>query len=334
MKGEYRDDIAVTLNTIPAGTFNISKHNTLNSEKIFLSDKITTQTKGKGKADIYLVYPGIEVSFNYYLADKIIFHHEALGSVLEINHCRRGRIGWNMRNGATVFLGAGDLCIHTMECCADSEIVLPLGYYEGVSISFNMDVLKNELPEILKEINLDMDSIYHKLFIEQMPFGIPSSNDTERVFSALYDCPDNLAIAYYKLKAQEILLYLAQLNVQKEKELTPYISQHTQLIKEIRDYLVEHLDERFTIEELSKKYLINTSTLKSVFKAVYGLPIASYVKEYRIKEAIRLLRETNDSIALIAEKVGYESQGKFAKAFKDSLQILPTEYRKIHQNRK
>ena len=28
MKGEYRDDIAVTLNTIPAGTFNISKQNT------------------------------------------------------------------------------------------------------------------------------------------------------------------------------------------------------------------------------------------------------------------------------------------------------------------
>ena len=32
--------------------------------------------------------------------------------------------------------------------------------------------------------------------------------------------------------------------------------------------------------EYKKAYLINTSTLKEVFKAVYGLPIATYMKEY------------------------------------------------------
>lgn len=31
---------------------------------------------------------------------------------------------------------------------------------------------------------------------------------------------------------------------------------------------------------VQKAYLINTSTLKEVFKAVYGLPIATYMKEY------------------------------------------------------
>ena len=30
---------------------------------------------------------------------------------------------------------------------------------------------------------------------------------------------------------------------------------------------------------------MNTTTLKSVFKAVYGMPIASYMKEYRMKLA-------------------------------------------------
>ena len=92
--------------------------------------------------------------------------------------------------------------------------------------------------------------------------------------------------------------------------------------------LTEHLDQRFTIDELSKRYLINTSTLKEVFKAVYGLPIASYMKEYRIRQAMKLLRDTDTTIADIAAQVGYETQGKFSKAFKDVVQVLPTQYRK------
>ena len=119
----------------------------------------------------------------------------------------------------------------------------------------------------------------------------------------------------------------------EHKELTQYFSQQTELIKEIHQQLTEHLDQRFTIAELSKQYLINTSTLKEIFKAVYGQPIATYMKEYRVHQAMRLLRETDASIADIAEQVGYETQGKFSKAFKDVVQVLPTEYRKMqHQN--
>ena len=77
---------------------------------------------------------------------------------------------------------------------------------------------------------------------------------------------------------------------------------------------------------------VNTSFLKAAFKTVYGQPIASYMKEYRIKKAMELLRTTNDSIASIATCVGYETQGKFTKAFKDVALQLPTEYRKIHRH--
>ena len=54
------------------------------------------------------------------------------------------------------------------------------------------------------------------------------------------------------------------------------------------------------------------------------------MKEYRIKQSMKLLRETTASIADIASQVGYESQGKFTRAFKDMEQILPTEYRRIY----
>ena len=91
---------------------------------------------------------------------------------------------------------------------------------------------------------------------------------------------------------------------------------------------ISDLQKRPTIEELSKKYLINTATLKDTFKGIYGQPIGTYMKEYRIKQAAILLRQTQATIAEIANQVGYENQSKFATAFRDVLKIAPAEYRK------
>ena len=54
------------------------------------------------------------------------------------------------------------------------------------------------------------------------------------------------------------------------------------------------------------------------------------MKHYRISQAAEMLREGSDSISSIARAVGYESQSKFSSAFKDIMDILPTEYRKQH----
>lgn len=83
---------------------------------------------------------------------------------------------------------------------------------------------------------------------------------------------------------------------------------------------------------MSKQYLMNTTTLKSVFKAVYGMPIASYMKEYRMKLASNMLLQEDKSISGIAAAVGYKSQSKFTSAFRDIFQILPTAYQKLYRN--
>ena len=115
------------------------------------------------------------------------------------------------------------------------------------------------------------------------------------------------------------------------KAVDPYYSDQVDVIKSVHSLITENLSQRFTIEELSKKYLINSSALKNIFKSVYGLPIASYMKEYRIRQAAAMLRESQDSIASIARRVGYESQSKFTSAFKSVMNDLPTDYRKQYQ---
>ena len=277
--------------------------------------------------EVYDVFPGIEVSFNTFLATEIQFQHNAVDTVLEIYYCLNGRIGWNMRGGTAIYLGTGDITAHSMACCADSAMMFPLGYSEGLSVSVDLNRLPVVCPELLQEANVDAEKLRER-FCSGKPSAIPANSELEHIFAPLFSIAPSLRLPLLKLKVLELLIYLSNLKSGK-KELTQYFSQQTELIKEIHQQLTEHLDQRFTIEELSKQYLINTSTLKEVFKAVYGLPIATYMKEYRVHKAMKLLRETDATIADIASQVGYETQGKFSKAFKDVVQALPTEYRKM-----
>lgn len=107
-----------------------------------------------------------------------------------------------------------------------------------------------------------------------------------------------------------------------------YSSSPEEVIHNIHDYLMEHLSDRITIEDLSKLFLMNPTTLKKVFKAVYGTSLASHMKQHRMEKAAELLNDMDMSISQIALAVGYESQSRFTTAFKEAYDMLPTLYRK------
>ena len=330
MKQREPAHIAQQLQDIPGGGLTIVRNSPSGQEYVLLTGQFSAKTVGKGKIEAYHVFPGVDASYNLLSAPEITVHHDASFSVLELFYCRNGRVGWNMRGGTAVYLGAGDLTAHSSACCADSAMMFPLGYAEGISLSIDLPVLEANCPEILKESGLDLPTI-QSTFCGEKPVAIPACPELEGIFAPLYSAPSFRRRAYLQLKIQELLLYLSDVEPEKHA-LTQYGSQQTELIKEIHRQLTEHLDQRFTIEALSKQYLINTSTLKEVFKTVYGLPIATYMKEYRMAQAMKLLRETSIPISEIADRVGYETQGKFSKAFKDVTQMLPTEYRRTQDS--
>jgi len=100
------------------------------------------------------------------------------------------------------------------------------------------------------------------------------------------------------------------------------------IVRDVHDQLLRHMDRRITIEALSRQYHINPTTLKAAFKAVYGASLAAHIKGHRMEQAARLLRETERSVADIAQAVGYDSPSRFTAAFKETFGLLPREYRK------
>ncbi len=289
-----------------------------------------SQLQDKGRIDTRRLYRGIELSYLALKSDQLALPHDALEHILEINYCRAGRMGWKMGNGNTVYLGPGDYSIHTMDVCADSVMTLPNGYYEGLALCIDLDALSQNPPELLAGTGITGAFLIQKFCKNSRHASFARTAQSESIFSGFYEQPEPLLLPYQKLKAMELLLYLGKRDVSANEHLADYQAEQIEIIRNIHEQLTQHMEEHFTIESLAKQYLMNPTTLKTVFKAVYGNSIAAHTKEHRMERAAKLLLETQDSISGIARAVGYENQSKFSAAFKEYYQILPTEYRKQH----
>lgn len=105
-------------------------------------------------------------------------------------------------------------------------------------------------------------------------------------------------------------------------------AEQLETIRRVHEALTADLSSRITIDELSRRFLMNPSTMKEVFKTVYGQSIAAHIREHRMERAAELLCETDASMAEIAAAIGYESASKFSAGFRKAYGALPTEYRR------
>lgn len=282
---------------------------------------------GLGLMTLYNVFPGIQLIYNDFETTEFRWKNNLSGNIMEINHCRKGREGSQLKDGACLYLGEGDLSIHMMENCAP-VMSFPLKHYRGISVIMDLDIVTKNLPESLKDTDIDFSGFRKKFCGNDSIFIMPAKDEIEHIFSELYCIPEGIQKPYFKLKIQELLLFLYMIDVQKENQRAKYMSPQVEIVKEIHKRLTSNLQERITIDDISKEYLINASTLKETFKGIYGKPIATYMKEYRIKQAAILLRQTSSTVADISLQVGYINQSKFASAFREIMKITPTEYRR------
>lgn len=270
------------------------------------------------------LYPGIKLCYMTFSATSFSIPHKALAHMFQINYCKSGQIVLKMKNGNHIYLNPGDSFLHTWNACMDYVITFPSGMCKGLTIYIDLQETSGNPPELLKDNN-----IFKTLLSESdSPVFLAGNEQTESIFSAFYGQPKALKLPYQKIKVLELLLYLSKKNFTSQNQLIEFQPELINSIRTIHDQLLHHMEQRITIDELAKQYLINPTTLKNAFKSVYGTSLATHIKEHRMEQAAKMLKETNKTIAEIAQAVGYESQSKFTVAFKTYFNVLPRQYRK------
>lgn len=284
---------------------------------------------GEGMMTIYPVFPGVFIMYNDFHMKGCYSNFESNTNLLCIDHCREGRIEMQINDGSYIYLEAGDLRVDR-RTKHNGQFSFPLNHYHGMSICFQLDIAKQHLPEIMKDFPVSLNDLLSKYCETHTPFVIPDDPSIEHIFSELYNVPSKIKKTYFKIKVLELLLYLDALELSTHKEERPYFYKgQVEKIKAIHSLLTSDLTRTYTFEELAGRFDIALTQLKNCFKSVYGSPLYTYMKTYRMNYAAMLLK-TNPSLKIvdIAGMVGYDNPSKFASAFKQEMGKTPLEYRK------
>jgi AraC-like DNA-binding protein len=91
--------------------------------------------------------------------------------------------------------------------------------------------------------------------------------------------------------------------------------------------------ESWTVERLASEVGASRSAFAARFAQLVGEPPLKYLSHWRMTTAARMLRETDDNVATIAERVGYANPVAFTKAFARLQGIGPGSYRRSQRRR-
>jgi AraC-like DNA-binding protein len=84
----------------------------------------------------------------------------------------------------------------------------------------------------------------------------------------------------------------------------------------------------WTVGTLAKRVAMSRSAFAARFKQVTGEPPMQYLARWRLQKAASMLRTGEFDIADVATRTGYESSAAFSKAFKRTMGLAPSAYRR------
>lgn len=96
--------------------------------------------------------------------------------------------------------------------------------------------------------------------------------------------------------------------------------------RQIIGYIQQNYNKPITNKDLSEHFFFNASYVNRVFKAHTGFSIRTFIIDYRINQAMEILRTQNASISETAFLVGFSDVPHFIKTFKKHVGKTPTEY--------
>ena len=145
---------------------------------------------------------------------------------------------------------------------------------------------------------------------------------------------ENIRNCHFQNQKASTALYLAMLfttikNIQElPKKSKDDVTQG--IVTRTISYIENHLTSLDSLSEIADALHISLSYLEASFRKNIGISLMQYIIKSKINFAMKQLIDTEDSIAEIAEKCGFNSGTHFSNTFKKHTGISPREYRQYH----
>ena len=283
---------------------------------------------GDGLMTIYRVFDGVYLMYNDFHMSHCYSRFNSSSRIFCIDHCREGRIEHRTDKDIRYYMEHGDLRMDR-RVHHSGDMYFPVSHYHGITVGFFLDHAEQSVREAMPGVSFDLSALADKFCGKDSIYILRKHPSIEHIFSELYNVPARIRMDYFKIKVMELLVFLRALELSEYKDERPYFySSQTEKIKAVHKLLTDDLTRNYTTEELAKQFDLSTATLKNGFKGVYGSPIYTYIRNYKMNVAASMLvTDRKKRIIEIASAVGYDNPSKFAAAFKEIFDTTPAEYR-------
>ncbi|MBU8879258.1 AraC family transcriptional regulator [Bacillus sp. FJAT-29790] len=239
-------------------------------------------------------------------------------------------------NGEVYLLKPGDAILVKPDLYHHS-----LTHIEAEYLVFHFDIEMKEVHSVFQlvknprifseEMVNDRESITHWVtnFIEE--FKIKPQKKAPNLMQEDYLENMHSAVSILRLHSRviELISVLAQHFLSKERlqdsDIPP---SQIKIAHEVANWLEKNLSNKVKIEDLAKELNLHRSYLSQCFKKTYGMSPSNYLIRIRIREARRLLLETDMPIELISYQLAFYSAGHFSRTFRSLMGLSPLQFRK------
>jgi AraC-like DNA-binding protein len=143
-----------------------------------------------------------------------------------------------------------------------------------------------------------------------------------------YNLNQSIKDLYFKGKAYELLSLYFNRSEDANIEQCPFLVDETNVIKirKAKDIIIARMAEPPSLQELADEIGLNLKKLKEGFKQIYGDSVFSFLFDYKMEVARKLLESGDNNVNEVGLKVGYSTASHFISAFKKKYGTTPKKY--------
>ena len=143
-----------------------------------------------------------------------------------------------------------------------------------------------------------------------------------------YNLNQSIRTIYFKAKAYEVLSLYFNRSEDADIEQCPFLVDESNVLKirKAKDIVISRLAEPPSLQELADEIGLTLKKLKEGFKQIYGDSVFSFLLDYKMEVARKLLESGAHNVNEVGLKVGYSTSSHFIAAFKKKYGTTPKKY--------
>lgn len=170
----------------------------------------------------------------------------------------------------------------------------------------------------------------YQIFSQDIPWQAQALSLMREMMAAQENASDvELVNSYLIQKIWHILYQNTDVEHMGKKE--NYSASSQARLQLMMQYIHQKFAYNISLSDIADQAKVSKSTALNLFQRYLGISPVTYLVNYRLQEAAKLLASTEKKVTVISKDTGFDNVDYFCKAFKKYYKLTPTEYRKKAQ---